>query len=142
MLGAVAEYGFVWLLTRARPGWGCVCEHTFVTEQGRAYARLRRAIDRRNALVAWATAAELRRVELGDALALVLFALDHDAPRFERAAVRWHSRLCREAPLTLDEAQLALSALRGLAGPSRDAARATLLGIAKRHGLVDVVRAL
>lgn len=68
-------------------------------------------------LVAWATAAELPNVDLGDALALVLLALDHDAPRFDKAAVRWHSRLCREVPLTLDEAQLALSALRALARP-------------------------
>jgi hypothetical protein len=67
--------------------------------------------ERRNVMVAWATAAELPQVELGDALALVLLALDYDAARFDRAAVRWHARLCREAPLTLDEAQLALAAL-------------------------------
>ena len=114
----------------------------FVTAQGSAYARLRRAIERRNALVAWATAAELPNVELGDALALVLLSLDADSPRFEKAAVRWHSRLCREAPLTLDEAQLALSALRALAGPSREGATNALLGIAERHGLESVVTAL
>jgi hypothetical protein len=63
-------------------GFLTVCEHVFVTAQGSAYARLRRAIERRNTLVAWATAAELARVELGDALALVLLALDTDAPAF------------------------------------------------------------
>jgi hypothetical protein len=52
--------------------------------------------------------------DFGDALALVLLALDHDPPRFDKAAVRWHARLCREAPLTLDEAQLALSALQAM----------------------------
>ena len=93
-------------------------------------------------MVAWATAAELPHVELGDALALVLLALDTDAPRFDKAAVRWHSRLCREAPLTLDEAQLALSALRALAGPSREGATDALLGIAQRHGLEGVVTTL
>jgi hypothetical protein len=107
----------------------------FVTAQDSAYSRLRRAIERRNTLVAWATAAELPHVELGDALALVLLALDSDAPRFERAAVRWHSRICRDAPLTLGEAQLVLSALLALAGPSRQAATDALLGIAAVHGL-------
>src|SRR3954467_7759730 len=63
-----------------------------------------------NTLVAWATAAELPHVELGDSLALVLLALDHDAPRFDKAAVRWHARFCREAALTSDESQLALAA--------------------------------
>jgi hypothetical protein len=118
------------------------CEHAFVTAQGSTYSRLRRAIERKNVLVAWATAAELEHVDLGDALALVLLALDHDAPRFDKAAVRWHSRLCREAPLTLDEAQLALSALRALASPSREAATDALLGLAERHALASVVSAL
>jgi hypothetical protein len=63
-------------------------------------------------------------------------------PASDKAAVRWHSRLCREAPLTLDEAQLALSALRALAGPSPEAATHALLGIAERHGLDGVVRSL
>jgi hypothetical protein len=118
------------------------CEHVFVTSQGSAYSQFRRALERRNALVAWATAAELPHVELGDALALVLLALDHDAPRFDRAAVRWHSRLCREVPLTLAEAQLALSALRALGSPSRVGAVDALLGVAERHGLATVVTVL
>jgi hypothetical protein len=114
----------------------------FVTAQGSAYARLRRAIERRNTIVAWATAAELPRVELDDALALVLLARDADAPRFERAAVRWHSRLCHEAPLTLSEAQLALSALLALTGSSRRAATDALVGIAAVHGLAGVAKTL
>jgi hypothetical protein len=83
-----------------------------VTSQGSAYSQFRRAIERRNAMVAWGMASELPKIDLGDALALVLLALEHDAPRFDRAAVRWHSRLCREAPLTLDEAQLAAKSRR------------------------------
>jgi hypothetical protein len=92
--------------------------------------------------VPWATAAELPHVELGDALALVLLALDHDAPRFDKAAVRWHSRLCREAPLTLSEAALSLGAIGALSGPSREAAADALLGLAERPGLRDVAAAL
>ena len=77
--------------------------------------------------MAWATAAELPHVELGDALALVLLALDSDAPRFEKAA---------------GEAPLALSALLALAGPSRQAATAALVGIAAVHGLGGVASTL
>jgi hypothetical protein len=113
-----------------------------VASQGSAYSQFRGALERKNVMVAWAAAAELPQVELGDALALVLLALERDAPRFDRAAVRWHSRLCREAPLTLDEAQLALSALRALGGPSRAAATDALLGIAERHHLPRVVSSL
>src|SRR5215210_4319006 len=65
----------------------------------------------------------------------MLLALDHDAARFDKAAVRWHARLCREAPLTLDEAQLALSALRALPGPSREAASGALLGLPGQYQL-------
>ena len=82
------------------------------------------------------------QIELGDALALVLLALDHDAPRFDKAAVRWHSRLCREVSLTLDEAQLALSALRALPSPSRRGAAYALAAVAERHAIDGVAKAL
>src|SRR5215210_143229 len=99
-----------------------------LTSQGSAHSQMKRAIERGNAMVAWAMASALPHVELDDALALVLLALDHDAPRFDKAVVRWHSRLCQEAPLTLDEAQLALAALRALQSPSRATAADTLAG--------------
>jgi hypothetical protein len=51
---------------------GPVCEHVFVTSQGSAYSQFRRALDRRNLLVAWSLAAELPRVAVADALALLL----------------------------------------------------------------------
>ncbi|MDQ4048923.1 MAG: hypothetical protein M3131_06015, partial [Actinomycetota bacterium] len=60
-----------------------------MTSQGSAYARLRRALDRGNAVVAWAAAAELERVPLADALALCLLLVRSDAARYDRAAVRW-----------------------------------------------------
>jgi hypothetical protein len=114
----------------------------FVTSQGSVYSQFRRAIERRNVLVAWATAAEIPHVELGDALALVLLALDHDAPRFEKAALRWHSRLCQEAPLTIEEAQLALVALGTMQGRSRVAGTDALLSICDRHNLRAVTAIL
>jgi hypothetical protein len=46
-------------------------------------------------------AAELPKVPLADALSLLLLALDQQPWRFEKAAPRWHARLCHEAQLTL-----------------------------------------
>jgi hypothetical protein len=89
----------------------------FVTSQGSAYSQFRRALGRRNLLVAWSLAAELPRVALADALALLLLALDEQPWRFDMAASRWHGPLRAETRLTLAEAQLAISALHALGGP-------------------------
>jgi hypothetical protein len=68
-----------------------------VTSQGSPYARFHRALDSRNATVAFATATELDFVSLPDALELVLLLVD-DPRRFRRAALRWHARYCGEVP--------------------------------------------
>jgi hypothetical protein len=73
-------------------------------------------------LLAWTLATELPKVPLGDALSLLLLALDQQPWRFEKAAPRWHTRLCHEAQLTLPEAQLALAALTPLPAPAPSAA--------------------
>jgi hypothetical protein len=74
-----------------------------VTARGTAFSQFKRALERRNFLLAWMMAAELPKVPLADALALLLLALDQQPWRFERAAPRWHARLCDEAPLTLGD---------------------------------------
>jgi hypothetical protein len=91
----------------------------FVTSAGSAYSQFKRALDRRNFLLAWTLAAELPKVPLADALSLLLLALEQQPWRFDTAAPRWHARLCEEARLTLADAQLAVSALDALAGPGR-----------------------
>ena len=112
-----------------------------VTSQGSAYARLRRALDRGNAVVAWAAAGELERVPLADALALCLLLARSDRARYEKAALRWHARLCREiAGLSIDEAALSLCALRALPGPAAEAAGHALGVICERHGMRDATR--
>jgi hypothetical protein len=113
-----------------------------VTSQGSAYSQFKRALDRRNFLLAWTTAAELPKVPLADALSLLLLALDQQPWRFERAAPRWHARLCAEARLTLPEAQLALAALQALAAPGAVAGGQALVAICDAHGLDDAVRVL
>ncbi len=112
-----------------------------MTSQGSAYSRLRRALERGNPVVAWTAAAELERVPLADALALCLLLVHSDRPRYERAALRWHTRLCREvAGLSIDEAALSLAALQALPGPAGEAAGHALSLVCERHGMADAAR--
>lgn len=81
-----------------------------MTAQGGPYARFRRALASGNQTVASAAAAELPKLGLADALALLLLYSRTDRRRFERAAVRWHGRLCLEARrLSPTDAALALA---------------------------------
>lgn len=95
-----------------------------MTSQGSPYARFQRglAASRRtgNASVAWTAAIEVERIDLQDALCLVLLVVDE--ARFPRAAARWVGRVCAELPVTLSQAQLLAGALAGL--PDRAAALA------------------
>ena len=78
---------------------------------------------------------------LADALALCLLLVDSDRPRYEKAALRWHARLCREAPgLSIDEAGLSLAALQALAGPAAEAAGHALSLVCERHGMAEAAR--
>jgi hypothetical protein len=113
-----------------------------VTSQGSAYSQFKRALERRNFLLAWTLAAELPKVPLADALSLLLLALDQQPWRFEKAAPRWHARLCDEAQLTLPEAQLALAALHALAGPGAAGGGQALVTVCSAHGLDDAVGVL
>ena len=110
-----------------------------MTSQGSAYSQFKRALDGRNFLLAWTMAAEIPRVSLADALALLLLALDLQPWRFQTAAPRWHGRLCAETRLTIEEAQLALGSLDALGGPGAAAGGQALAAICATHGLDDSV---
>jgi hypothetical protein len=111
-------------------------------EAGSAYARLRRSLATGNPALAWAAAAELDRVPLDDALALVLMLVGRDPDRLERASTRWLGRACLELDgLRLSEAQLIAAALASL-DSSRAAAALALGEICARHGLKTTVAAL
>lgn len=97
-----------------------------MTSEGSAYARFRRALDARDALGASAAVLELAHVGLADALELTLIFLDKHPVRYDRAAVRWHARLCSEAQLTLDEAAASLGLLAALRGQRAHAAARSL----------------
>lgn len=120
-----------------------LCEHLFVTAEGSAYTRLRRALDRRNAPEALAAASELPHVGLRDALELCLLLLEHDRARFERAALRWHGRYCREvAEVSLDEAQAILASLAALRTPRATNAALALGELLSRRGQEQVAEAV
>jgi hypothetical protein len=114
-----------------------------VTAQGSAYARFRRALDSSNATVALATATELDFVSLPDALELLLLMLDSEPSRFERAALRWHGRYCRElTDVDLVEAQAVLACLAGLRGSRPEPAAHALADLVHRRDLARASEAL
>ena len=113
-----------------------LCEHLFVTSQGSSYSRFRRALDTRSAPLALASAAELRFVSLTDALELCLLLCEREPRRYERAALRWHGRYCREVEgVSLDEGQAVLALLAALRGSRRRSVAASLAELFDRRQL-------
>ena len=86
-----------------------------MTNQGSAYVRFRRALETGNELLVLATARELPRVPLDDALRICLLIRGGDPDRYERAAVRWLGRFALEARgVTIHALRLAADALDAL----------------------------
>jgi hypothetical protein len=108
-----------------------------VTAQGSPPTRFRRAIEHGSLLNATAAARALGRLELGDALSLVIVIAQTHDERYERAALRWHARFEQEVTgLTLEESQLALAALAALPRvPADGTAQDALIALCRRHGL-------
>ena len=87
----------------------------FVTSDGSAYSRFRRALETGNELLVLATARELPQVSLADALRVVLLLRDGEPERYERACVRWLGRFALEARgVTIDALRAAADALDAL----------------------------
>jgi hypothetical protein len=104
-----------------------------VTSDGSPYARFQKALKTGNANLALAAARELPKINLSDSLRLCLLLRGTDL--FERAALRWHGRYCREVvAVDLDEAQAVLACLAALRGPRADVAARAL------HRLLDPVQ--
>lgn len=90
-------------------------EHLFDDESGPSHAIFRRALDRRNLPSAWAAAAELQVVSLGDALALCLLVRDREPAKFTRLALPWHARFCAGTPdVDLETGRLVLDLLTAI----------------------------
>ena len=95
----------------------------FVTSQGHAYARFRRALQTGNLQIVEAAAAELPAIHLDDALAILALLAEQGDDRFGRAAARWVGRLLIETPADLRDARYALALVERLPG-CRDALHA------------------
>jgi hypothetical protein len=85
-----------------------------VTSEGHAYARFRRAIERRALWMAEDAAREMPELPLEDALQLVHLYAERGSPKYEKAAMRWLERY-------LSEGTPPAPALRGADGSPRPA---------------------
>ena len=91
-----------------------LCEHVFVTSQGHAHARFRRALLTKNVMLISAAAADLQHVELDDALRVLLVLAEKGDARYERAAARFAARVTHERRLELAEARYVLALAEAL----------------------------
>jgi hypothetical protein len=84
-------------------------------------------------LVAEATARELLRISLTDALELTILIARKDPRRHPRVAARWLLRYLEEGDgVTIDEAAMAASCLEALAGDRHQDAALSLRAMAER----------
>ena len=86
----------------------------FVTSQGSPYSRFQRALATGNLTIIRAAAAELPRVDLGDALSVCMAIRDAEPDRFERAALRWLARFAAEQASTVGEVREAAGAMAAM----------------------------
>jgi hypothetical protein len=99
-----------------------------MTSDGSPYGRFQKALKTGNVNLALAAARELPKINLSDSLRLCL--LLRGTNLFERAALRWHGRYCREVvAVDLDEAQAVLACLACLRGPRAEVAARALVGL-------------
>jgi hypothetical protein len=107
-------------------------------------SRFTRALKTGNPNIVVAAAAELPRLSLADALAVLLVFARAGAPQTETAAVRWAARYLTEVRPTPGprEAHLVLSAACALAGPTGTAGWEVLRALATQRRLDEICLAL
>ena len=107
----------------------------FVTSDGSAYARFRRALETGNQALVLTAARELPQIALDDALRICLVLRDGDPERYERAAVRWLGRFALEARhVTIDALRSAADALDALPDRAGEAME-QLQAVCTAHGV-------
>ena len=105
-----------------------------MTSSGSPYARFQRALVTGNVNVVRAAAAELPRIGIAEAAAILLVIARAEPHQYERAAVRWLGRLCLERT-RVDLADLGRAAAALVALPERpDSARPLLADVCARAG--------
>ena len=86
----------------------------FVTSEGHAYSRFRRALLSKNVTLIDAAARELQHVGLDDALRILVVLAERRDDRFEHAAARFAGRVTTERRLGLAEARYVLALAEAL----------------------------
>jgi hypothetical protein len=86
----------------------------FVTSQGHAYSRFRRALLSKNVALVDAAARELERIGLEDALRILVVLAERGDRRFDHAAARFAGRVSTERRLGLAEARYVLALAEAL----------------------------
>jgi hypothetical protein len=103
------------------------------TSRGHPRTVFRRALQHENLVVAEATAKEVGRVSLAEALELTVLIARKDPRRHPRVAARWLTRYLEEvADATIDEAALVAACLVALPGERERDATLTLRALAER----------
>jgi hypothetical protein len=104
---------------------------------GSPLPRFRRAVEHGSLIQAEAAARELGRLDLDDALRLVLLFRREGDRRFERAAVRFIGRVLAERPgLGFELADTLLRGLSELDGPASNVARSRIALALRAAGLI------
>jgi hypothetical protein len=110
----------------------------FVSIRGRPHTWLRASLRRGDLPGVRAAASELPRINLADALAIVLLMAAEDDDAYERAATRWLVRLAGERPgIALPDLAAATNALQRLGGAR--ATRAALAELCARYDVGEVI---
>jgi hypothetical protein len=91
---------------------------------GSPYPRFQRALATGNLQLIRAAAAELPRVDLGDALAVCMAIRDAEPERFERAALRWLARYAVEKAASVADVRAAADAFSAMLSRPEDALKA------------------
>jgi hypothetical protein len=103
------------------------------TSQGHPRTVFKRALERGNLLVAEATAKEIGRISLADALELTLLIAQKEPHRHPRVAARWLLRYLEESDgVTIAEAGMAAGSLAALAGDGHEEAAQALRAMAEK----------
>jgi hypothetical protein len=105
-----------------------------MTSSGSPYARFQRALATGNLTLVRTAAAELPRIGVAEAAAMLLVIERADPGQYERAAIRWLGRLCLERThVDLDDLSRAAAALDVLPDDP-EAARPLLAEVCRRAG--------
>jgi hypothetical protein len=103
-----------------------------MASKGSPYVRFKRALARGDVELVRLAAAELPRVELGDALK-ICWVMRRDARMYERAAIRWIGRFALECEAPLADLERAVRAFQALPHLPDDAL-AELRDLCAAHG--------